>query len=261
MFFYFCQSCDPEAFHAISGHKKCPDCRQLLYYKCPKSNLSGLYTNYYRHAQHCAYCPLSDRVGQMTKKASLAQATVKLSRGQELQEPYASWKGLDGKILEETGASPQTFDILLRTSKQSLAALHGSRRYEGGKALLTPVNMLLLLLVFLRRNPTERQLAGVFLPPHGCVMRLIGHIAAVVAPEAEKFVKPPSKVRRTISSGRLAGVALVTDTTDIPIPRPGDRQERKLYYNGKTRQWALKFQASIGLAFLFRFNIILIYRS
>lgn len=250
MFFHFCKHCDPEAASPIEKHKKCPTCHQLLYYHCTATNLQGLYTHYTRHAKGCRSCPLSDRERQKKKQVDLEEAAARLEQEQQTQEPFFSWSQQIGKIWRETGIGEATFDLVLRSSQFRLAELHGHKLHQNGHLLLTPANQVLLLLVFLRENPPEAKLGSLFpTESRNYVFKHVERIARVLADLLTPYVTPPRRVTHVIRSPPLERAAFFTDTTSTPIPRPGSGQneERKLFYNGKSRDWGLKFQISVGM--------------
>jgi hypothetical protein len=250
-FFYFCKHCDPNAEHHVEGHKKCPTCKNLIYYSCPESKLSGRYTNYDRHARQCNHCKLRDPEQQKAKMQKRMGAKDKLAAAQASQEPLASWWSRDWvKMHEETGVCEATWDLALRSTRDELSHLHGQMKQRKGRVLLTPESQLLLLLHFMRKNPTASELAFTF--PGESRKHILEHvecIARALAPIMNQYIGAPPHVRRIILSGELEGAACITDTTDFRIPRPGHGQshDRKLYFDGKYRLWGLKAQITTGL--------------
>jgi hypothetical protein len=212
--------------------------------------MSGLYTHQYRHAATCSFCKLGDRGEQKDKCEKVRETMAALKALTTAQEPYASWSQVAGQIHEHTGVSDETFDLVVRSCREQLIALHGHKTQQAGRLLLTPENQTLLLLCFMRDSPTDKRLAEWFPgEKEYYAYENVKHIASVVAPVLVHYVKPPDHIRNIIQSGHLARAAFFTDSSDTKIPRPGRGQsyDRRLYYNGKYRHWGIKFQVSVGL--------------
>ena len=247
MVIYFCSTCDPTAKNAIKGHKLCPNCKRMLHYCCKSTGRVGLYTHFSRHAKKCSFCHLTSREQEKRKKEDLAEQARQLASEEHRQEPYASWVLEEGKIKQETGLDPQPFDLLFRSVDSKLADLHGTQKHYHGKLLISTHNLLLLYLVFLRKTPPREWLNSLF---HCTASHLlVRRIANVVEPVLAQYVVPPPRHSRVIQQGQLAGAAFLVDTSTTKIPRPGRGQgeERKLYYYGKAREWAIKWQLTVGL--------------
>jgi hypothetical protein len=166
------------------------------------------------------------------------------------QEPYASWTLMPGQIYEHTVVHDEAFDLVVRSCREELIALHGHKTQQEGRILLTPENQILLLLCFRHDNPTDKRLAEMFSgEKEKYVFENVKRIANVVAPWITLYVQPPQRVQHIIQSGHLQRGAFFTDSSDTKIPRPGKGQsyDRRLYYNGKYRHWGIKWQISIGL--------------
>lgn len=61
---WFCFSCDKDVKRA----KFCSSCKEMTHYKCKKSGLSGLYSNYNRHLKSCLHCKEPSDTESRTKK-------------------------------------------------------------------------------------------------------------------------------------------------------------------------------------------------
>jgi hypothetical protein len=215
------------------------------------TSVEGRYSHFARHAHSCLKCtvPSQSRKKNKKEKLELHHRKVELAEEEATQEPYASWSGDPTTFRSQTGVSPQVFDIVLRSTSQALYSIHKHEKHYKGHLLLTPSNMLLLYLVFLRKKPTQRDLALQFQIAVGNCFELVRRVAEVVAPVLEQYVHPnprPSSLR----SGELEGAGFITDTSATAIPRPGRGQaaERGLYYFFKHGgSWALKWQVTIGL--------------
>lgn len=193
---------------------------------------------------------MSSRLQQQAKRAALAQAAAQLAEQLRTQEPAFTWLSDEEILRTQTGVGLQTFDLLRRSTEIALGKLHGRRIFKQNSRspLLSPANLLLLYLFTLRHNPTVKELGLLFNTAFNN-FDLVHKIASIVAPELEQYVHPPERVRRTIQKGALRGAALLEDTTTIPILRPGAGQaeDRALFFYGKTKKWAEKFQVTVGL--------------
>ena len=221
----------------------------MLHYHCEESGKGGRYNNFSRHAHNCEHCGLETRDEQKQRLTAQREKKEEVVKEQATQKPYADWAKKEGKMEHETGVSSQTFDLVLRSTDDELSVLHGRKVRQAGHVLLSAVNLLLLLLVFLRQNPTQWKLADLFSIAEGGAFKLVKKVLKIVTPILKLYVKPPPRIRHIVQSGLLKGAAFFTDTTDTKIPRPGRGQnpDRKLYYYGKLRNFSLKVQLSVGL--------------
>jgi hypothetical protein len=221
----------------------------MLKYACTTTGRMGLYKNYGQHARCCPTCPLqSSRQQQQKKKNTIIADKAKMAEATRSQEPYASWSAEEGRLEMETGASPETFDLVLRSTADDLTNIHGTKKKQAGSLLLTAANLLLLYLVFLRQKLPKLRLNKMFEITHS--LRLVRQVANIVAPVLEQYVQIPRTIKHKVNTGLLKGAAYFVDTSDTSIPRPGRGQldDRKLYYFFKKGgSWAIKWQASIGM--------------
>lgn len=251
MWFFYCRKCDPFALEHIRDKKFCEGCQEMLRYRC-ETGLEGRFDHYARHAKSCLTCPEKGRGVSQAGKAALRDADQRYRAALAKQEPAATWHASEERLRMETGIGLATFDLVLRATSEQLTALHGGKKYRDGKLLLSDRNMLLLLLSFMKENYTERRLRAIFGISAGgrAYTELLHRIAEVVAPHAERYVPWPPRVRRTIHTGKLAGVGMMVDTTTVKIHRPGkgeQHRDRKTFFYGKERDWRIKFQVTVGL--------------
>ena len=154
--FFFCQQCDPQRASKLVGHKFCPACGEMTHYFCPATQLTGLYTNLYRHGSTCGSCELADPELEKEKQARLAQTEARRKQEAAGQEPWATW-GTDEKLLlQNTGVGLATFDLVLRSVQEQLAARHGKKIWKVEELRLTPANQLLYCLSSYARTPPAR---------------------------------------------------------------------------------------------------------
>jgi hypothetical protein len=111
----------------------------------------------------------------------------------------------------QTGVSDQTFDLVLRSTKVALMAIHGHKLYQSGHVLMTAANLLLFLFYFLRHDPTKWQLSGIFHCAEGNAFELVEQVLDIVAPVLALYVRPPSKISHVIRTGCLKNAACFTD--------------------------------------------------
>ena len=88
-------------------------------------------------------------------------------------------------------------------------------------------------------NATDYELVQLFGCGENDMLTTITCIADVVAPTLALYVTPPRRISHIIRTGFLVGVALMLDATDTPMLRPGKGkgQDRKKFYDEKTRGW------------------------
>jgi hypothetical protein len=248
--FFFCQQCDPQRASKLIGHETCPACGEMAHYFCPATKRDGLYKNFFRHARTCDSCKMANPQQQQEKQARRAQQKAQRVQEAAAQEPWATWRTNEQLLRDHTGVGLATFELVLRSVKEQLAARHGKKVWKLGQLRLTPANQLLYLLVFLRKNPTGPDMKQ-FFPTESeyHVYENVKDLCEIVCPCLLPYVQPPTRVHRVIKTGVLTGAAFFTDSTDVPIPRPGAGQsaDRKKYYDGKNRSWAAKVQISVGL--------------
>ena len=150
---------------------------------------------------------------------------------------------------KKTGVCPAVFDLVLRSCKKDLTALHGGKVHQDGKLLQTAPNQLLLYLNHLKEDPTDPQLAQDFDVVEKDVLRIIIRLSEVVGPVLAEHVKKPRRINHIIQTGFLVGAAFEVDATNTPVLRPGVGQgkDRKRFYDGKNRDWGVKVQVMAGL--------------
>ena len=107
--------------------------------------MEGLYTHKYRHCATCAFCKVGDRGARKRKHDALRESADTLGRLHAEQEPYASWKQVEGKIYEHTGVHEATFDLVVRSCREQLTSLHGLKTRQDDRVLHTPETQTLLL--------------------------------------------------------------------------------------------------------------------
>lgn len=226
------------------GHKICQKCKATFKFYCPASSDRGAYCNLARHLNRCKFCISRDRTTEANKRQELRKKKYQA----ELQPPWRDWSQEPGRIYKETGIEGDVFDLVLRSLKGKLAAVHGRKTRGNRGPLLSEENLLLMYLCFMRGYDTEDDLAKTFsVSTHMVVHRYVQRIAPIVAECLSQYVSPPPRrPKRIIQNGPLGGVCFQVDTAPTPIPRPGKLRDRKSFFDGKRRAWSIKWQLTFG---------------
>jgi hypothetical protein len=158
-----------------------------------------------------------------------------------------------------TGHTLAQFDILWRDFAPRYAAAErarfawpGRRRAPGGgrRSALGPRDQLLLTVVWLRRYPLSRVLGYLFGIDGTTALRTIARVLPVLeAAGLDTFRLPdPGAGKRPDLDALLVdtpGLAVIVDSFEQRIQRPGDRAEADSYYSGKKKQHTLQVQVAI----------------
>lgn len=140
------------------------------------------------------------------------------------QKPGAEWDSVRIKL--ETGLSQEQFDHIMTLCNKKLANLSDPVHHPQA---LSPKNVLLLTLKWLRWYPTTRALALEFDIAKGAVPNLIGGVLAILNRALAYLLKPGSLGRTRLRKGELKDTIMAVDTFPVCIPQP-PKEERKKYF-------------------------------
>lgn len=171
------------------------------------------------------------------------------------EKPWSEWSSSDIVLKEKTGFTKEDFEFIFTLCKDNLTGFHGKKRVRHGhdtarsQTFLSRHNLLLLALVSLWKNPTEKQLAHDFNTPQQTISDSLSRVYPLLYQCLDPFIRVPEHQTPRIDTKALAGVQLIVDSTPTPIPKPQDHADRKLYFNFKKKPtpYAMKTQIAIGL--------------
>lgn len=165
------------------------------------------------------------------------------------QRPWSEWKRSDESCRQHTGHDVEQVQQLYSLCEQSLlnycAHRNEQQTNDVNTSSLSPMNLLVVTLWYLKHYHTERYIATEF----NLAQRTVGYslssvldiLHSCVYPE---FISLPADLsNRTTPHGPEEYHKLIVDSTFIAIPQPEDSTERKTYYHAKSpTNYALKVQ-------------------
>jgi hypothetical protein len=162
------------------------------------------------------------------------------------------FRAITGHTLAQFDSLWRDFEPRYRAAERARCEWSGRRRAPGGgrRSALGPRDQLLLTVVWLRRYPICRVLGYLFGVDGTTALRTIARVLPVLeAAGLDTFRLPdPGAGKRPTLDALLAdtpGLAVIVDSFEQRIQRPGDRAEADTYYSGKKKQHTLKSQIAI----------------
>lgn len=133
------------------------------------------------------------------------------------------------------------------------AQLHGHKIYKRdhthSASFISPHNMLVLTLHWLRLYPTFNHLEADYSIPHTTLERMFAWVIQILdATLVPEYILPLSASDPSSSFSRHPDAFLVVDSTFVPIPRPEEQEERHRNYHFKSpTKFALKVQVCCSM--------------
>jgi hypothetical protein len=161
------------------------------------------------------------------------------------QPPASEWDAQ--QLNRETGITVEQCDYMERLCHTELVAIPaGSTRH----CQLSPRNLLLLTLKWLRRYPPWADLANEFHSSRRSVIRSVASVVELLERKLEYLREWPVRIRSKIIDGPLKDTIGAVDTFPICIPQPKPTEERKKYYiykPGHKTRYGYKVQTFVDL--------------
>lgn len=172
---------------------------------------------------------------------------------------YATLARQLGAFRALTGLSVIEFDALAAAAIPALAAADAARlsRPDRRRAIgaghpraLAPRDQVLLTVIWLRRYPTDGvlgYLAGVDEATIRRVRTRVVPVLAALGADTMRLPDPGRGHRRPLDAllTETPELAVLIDTFEQAIQRPGDRREADAFYSGKTKRHTLKTQIAV----------------
>ena len=154
----------------------------------------------------------------VTKAESVHWLTVE-------QPPASDWSA--ARVNRETGLTLEQLEYVERLCQQELVEIPAaSTRIRQ----LSPRNLLLLALKWMRRYPAAEDLALEFGVSRRSVDRYVAHVLAILDTKLQYLRRWPRQHRSKILTGPLKGAIGAVDTFPICIPQPESKEDRKRFY-------------------------------
>jgi len=262
---WLCRGCGWKPEGKKKWCRRCPN--MMMSYECPRSKQEGkpltalhalgLYTNFYRHKKACLACsPQQARVLREAKGAKKRKREVLLATQNQgkshlevnlfvEQPPASEWDAK--RVNRETGLTLQQLEYVETLCHQELVNVPAlSNRVPQ----LSPRNMLLLTLKWLRRYPATEDLAQDFKVSRSGVVGYIQRVLNILDSNLQNLRNWPRRYRSKITSGDLIGAVGAVDTFPICIPQPKLYDDRKRYYvfkPGHKTRYGWKVQTFVDL--------------
>lgn len=158
-----------------------------------------------------------------------------------------------------TGLRPAEFEDLVHDLLPAYAAAEHARLSRPGRqraigaghpCALSPRDQLLLTVVWLRQYPTQEALGYFFGVSDTAARSAIGRMLPLLeaAGRATMRLPDPGVKRRRHADAVLADIpdlAVLVDTFEQRVQRPGDRHAADRYYSGKKKMHTLKSQVAV----------------
>jgi len=147
----------------------------------------------------------------------------------------------------ETGLTIEQLDAVQGLCHQEL--VHIPARSSRVRAL-SPRNLLLLTLKWLRRYPAGKDLALEFGVSEQRIFEYVAYVLEILDPKLEYQRRWPRQHRSKILTGELQNTIGAVDTFPICIPQPKSLEDRKRYYiykPGHKTRYGYKVQTFVDL--------------
>jgi hypothetical protein len=151
------------------------------------------------------------------------------------------------RVSRETGVTVEQLDYLERLCHQDLVEVPAdSNRVRA----LSPRNLLVLALKWLRRYPTLEDLASEFGVARSSVDRYVQYVLAILDSQLDYMRSWPRQLRSKLLKGPLKDAIGAVDTFPICIPQPKSTEDRKRFYiykPGHKTRYGYKVQTFVDL--------------
>ncbi|CAF3811031.1 unnamed protein product [Rotaria sp. Silwood1] len=208
----------------------------MLVWMCSGSGRHGLYTNYYRHRAHCDWCR-SELKEEDTNKFSIQQQFRTLD---DTQRPWSEWSLNNQSCIQHTGHDIEQIQQLFLICSQSLMNYCARRRHQcttdTNVPYLSPMNLLVVTLWFLKRYPSEGYIATKLQMNKSTVNYFLFEIIDILYSCIYPVFVPAqvSIATRSTSHETQNYNKLLVHSTVIAISPPNELKQRKAYYHKKS---------------------------
>ena len=155
------------------------------------------------------------------------------------QRPWSEWGRTDVSCIQHTGHDIEQVQQLFRMCKQSLLEYCLDRKQHANErniTYLSPINLLVVTLWYLKHYHTERYIATELNISRSTVNYFLsGVIDILYAFVYPKLILLPDDMddEATIHGSEQCH-KLIVDSTFIPIHQPEDSEQRRVYYHAKS---------------------------